>query len=183
MAHIQRRDFAWNLLCEVMSLPVSYHPAVWMLKREIRQFREMACDDLVTGRLINRQDYACSIVRIAESVATSPKAGWALGVFDSGNLERRISRLTSKQSWLDPRAAGWRFAAAVLLVAVTAVSAGISLLSPTHSYRMPVRINFRPPPPPPPPPPPNRWRASAGKTESTKGGPGWTPSARDTRQT
>jgi beta-lactamase regulating signal transducer with metallopeptidase domain len=32
-AHLQRRDFAWNLLYELLTLPVSYHPVFWLTRQ------------------------------------------------------------------------------------------------------------------------------------------------------
>lgn len=52
MAHIARRDFAANLFYEVLYLPVGFHPAAWLIHREIERTREMACDELVTHRLM-----------------------------------------------------------------------------------------------------------------------------------
>jgi beta-lactamase regulating signal transducer with metallopeptidase domain len=44
--HIRRRDFAAHILCEVISLPVAWHPGIGYLMSKISQTRELACDDL-----------------------------------------------------------------------------------------------------------------------------------------
>ena len=52
MAHVARSDFALKLLYEVFYLPLSFHPASWLIRRGIEQSREMACDELVSKNLL-----------------------------------------------------------------------------------------------------------------------------------
>jgi beta-lactamase regulating signal transducer with metallopeptidase domain len=63
MAHIVRRDFAFNLFCEAIALPVSFHPATRILLRGIERTREMACDEVVTERLMAPGVYARAIMK------------------------------------------------------------------------------------------------------------------------
>ncbi len=70
-AHIRRGDYGWNLVFEFLSLPVSFHPAVTIMKRNINQTREMACDELVAESLLNPLDYASSLVQIAGFITPS----------------------------------------------------------------------------------------------------------------
>ena len=96
MAHIARRDFACNLLYELLYLPVSFHPAAWLIHRGIERSREMACDELVTRRLMDAGVYARSIVSIAKQMTALPRPGYTLGVFDGDILEERIRRLVER---------------------------------------------------------------------------------------
>ncbi|MBZ5577756.1 MAG: hypothetical protein LAP40_14440 [Acidobacteriia bacterium] len=96
MAHIARRDFAWNLLYELLYMPVSFHPAAWLIHRHIERTREIACDELVTSRLLDAGVYARSIVRIATAMTALPRPGYTLGVFDGDILEERIRRLLER---------------------------------------------------------------------------------------
>ncbi|HXB71404.1 MAG TPA: TonB family protein [Candidatus Acidoferrales bacterium] len=93
MAHIARRDFACNLVYELLYLPVSFHPAAWLIHRSIERTREMACDELVTHRLLDAGVYARSIMSIATGMTAMPRPGYGLGVFDGDILEERIRRL------------------------------------------------------------------------------------------
>jgi beta-lactamase regulating signal transducer with metallopeptidase domain len=43
-AHMRRNDFLKNLFYELVSLPVSYHPVVWLTRAKITESREMICD-------------------------------------------------------------------------------------------------------------------------------------------
>jgi len=51
LAHVQRHDFVSNLLCELLSLPVSLHPATAVIKARIEQTRELACDEIAPPTL------------------------------------------------------------------------------------------------------------------------------------
>ncbi len=95
MAHIERRDFLANLLFEILALPISFHPATLFIRRRIRQTREMACDELVTARMMDSRVYANLLVRIAAALAGVPTPRLALGIFDGNTLQERVRRLTS----------------------------------------------------------------------------------------
>ncbi|HEV2448142.1 MAG TPA: M56 family metallopeptidase [Candidatus Sulfopaludibacter sp.] len=96
MAHLARRDFAWKMVYEFVFLPISFHPAAFLIRRGIEETREMACDELVTRRLLEPGVYARSIVSIASAMAALPRPGYTLGVFDGDILERRIRRLVER---------------------------------------------------------------------------------------
>ncbi|MEO8595723.1 MAG: M56 family metallopeptidase [Candidatus Solibacter sp.] len=96
MAHILRRDFPCNLAYELMFAPIAFHPGAWQIRHEIERTREMACDELVTGRLMEAGVYARSILRMAGDMMALPRPWYTLGVFDGDILEERIRRLLEK---------------------------------------------------------------------------------------
>jgi beta-lactamase regulating signal transducer with metallopeptidase domain len=73
-------EFAWNLLYELLYLPVAFHPAIWLVRRWLEQTRELACDELVAERLMDARVYAESIMSIGETMI-QPKTELTLGVF------------------------------------------------------------------------------------------------------
>jgi beta-lactamase regulating signal transducer with metallopeptidase domain len=93
MAHVRRRDYAVNLLCEVLLLPVAFHPAVRLLRRRLAETREMACDEAVVETLIRRRIYARSLLSLAASAAGLPRPSITLGVADAHTLEVRMKRI------------------------------------------------------------------------------------------
>lgn len=100
MAHIRRHDFLLNLLYEVLSLPIAFHPAAWLIKRRIEQTRELACDDLAAGRLLSPATYAQSLVSLARALSNIPapsRPQYPLGVFDANILEERVMRLLDQR--------------------------------------------------------------------------------------
>ena len=96
MAHIARRDFECNLGYELLQAAIGFHPAAWLIGREIERTREMACDELVTHRLMDAGVYARSIMSIASGMMALPRPGYTLGVFDGDILEARIRRLVER---------------------------------------------------------------------------------------
>jgi TonB family protein len=98
LAHIRRRDFGKNLLYELVSLGVSYHPAMRRLKTQLRQSRELVCDAMAAEFVTTREHYARSLLRLA-SLMAGRRPGvpvHAIGIFDANILERRVMSLTGK---------------------------------------------------------------------------------------
>ena len=95
--HIRRRDFPVQILCELISLPVAWHPGISYLMSKISQTREIACDEYAAARLGKRRPHAITLLRLASlclHVSRGNPAG--LGIFDGDNLEARITMLTKK---------------------------------------------------------------------------------------
>ncbi len=101
-AHIMRRDFQKNLLYEVASLAIAFHPVTWMLKSQIAETREMICDGIATERVIDSQEYTESLLRLAAMVSSSTQAisFHAIGIFDANVLEKRIMMIQAKKQRL-----------------------------------------------------------------------------------
>src|SRR5947208_756835 len=76
MAHIARRDFAWGIVYAALEAVIGFQPAIWIVHRGIERTREMACDELVTARLMDAEVYARSIVRIAETMMPMVRPGY-----------------------------------------------------------------------------------------------------------
>jgi beta-lactamase regulating signal transducer with metallopeptidase domain len=51
-AHIQRKDFLKDLLYQGLSLPVTYHPMLWLTRARIVESREMNTDNRSCGWLL-----------------------------------------------------------------------------------------------------------------------------------
>lgn len=128
MAHIARHDFGWNLLYEALALPISFHPAAGWLRRQIDRTREMACDEMVTTRLVDSRSYAQSILSIASTMAAVARPGYTLGVFDGDILEERIRRLVRRPAAYTRRARALA-GAAVAAMAVCVVAASMLAVS------------------------------------------------------
>jgi beta-lactamase regulating signal transducer with metallopeptidase domain len=96
--HICRRDFAIHAVCELMSLPVAWHPGIRYLMSKVSQTRELACDDYAATRLGKRRSYANTLLHLASLCLHVPRDNAAgLGIFDGDNLEDRIMMLTKNR--------------------------------------------------------------------------------------
>jgi len=122
MAHIRRHDFLLNLVYEVLSLPLCIHPATALIKSQIAQTRELACDEMAAGLLPSEKQYARSLLQIAQNVlagAPSAKSNYAMGLFDTRVLEERIMNILRMP---ESRRHGSRIRMMVVCSAITAVS-------------------------------------------------------------
>ena len=114
MAHVARRDFLTNLVCELIALPISFHPITYLLKREIDRTRELACDELITQRVLAPKVYARSLLWAADVSRQYSSQAFMLSIFDGRILEERITRLMRSN-----RHVGARFARALMFAAIS----------------------------------------------------------------
>ncbi len=98
-AHIERRDFAKNILYGLLSIPASHHPLLWLTRARLAESRELVCDAQAADALAGRESYARSLLRLASMLSESTTAGalHAVAIFDTNNFERRIMDLQQKQ--------------------------------------------------------------------------------------
>src|SRR5256885_3122855 len=64
LIHVARRDYLANLIYEFIYLPLSFHPAAALVRRRIKQTRELCCDEAVASKLLRAETYARSLVRL-----------------------------------------------------------------------------------------------------------------------
>jgi TonB family protein len=98
-AHMRRRDFAKNLLYEVQSLPIAWHPMLWLTRTRIAETREMLCDAMAAEAVTGPENYARSLLRLASLLLQHTPAPTlhAIGIFDANTFERRLMNLTHKR--------------------------------------------------------------------------------------
>ncbi len=128
MAHVRRRDYAVNLLCEALLLPVGFHPVMRLVRRRLAEAREMACDEAVLDNLVGRRTYARSLLSLAAGIAGLPRPSYTLGVVDAHTLEVRMKRILDQSPRLSARGArAFLGTALVLLVGIGAAAAAFSV--------------------------------------------------------
>jgi TonB family protein len=86
-----------NLLYELLSLPVTYHPLLWLTRARIMESREIVCDKMAAA-MTGRNEYARSLLRLASLMVagTLGSTPHTIGIFDANAFERRIMNLTEK---------------------------------------------------------------------------------------
>lgn len=124
LIHVRRRDYALNLVYELIFLPIAFHPGAALIRRRIRQTRELSCDELVAERILNPEAYARSLLKLASSAPTLPRLSvtTTVGIADADILEARIMSLL-KKSKLDSRRKRMLLVAASLLLLVPCLAA------------------------------------------------------------
>lgn len=127
--HVARRDYLLNFIYELLYLPISFHPAAALLRRRIKQTRELCCDELVAARILNAEVYARSLLRLAGAAPSLRRlsVSTTVGIADADILEARIMSLLTKPK-LNTR---WKrmllFAVSLLLLVPCAAAAAFNL--------------------------------------------------------
>lgn len=124
LAHVLRHDYAVNLACEVLTLPVAWHPATLALKAGVRHSRELACDAMAAAAMASQKTYAKCLVSLAQSLGASPshpptQAALAVGLFGRSDLEDRLMTL------MKPRDTEAPAVRAARLLGLAALGAGL----------------------------------------------------------
>jgi TonB family protein len=123
LVHVWRRDYLFNLIYELIYLPLSFHPAAALVRRRINQTRELGCDELVAEKLLTAEVYARSLVQLAGSaVPWGRPATITVGITETDILEVRIMSLLRRPK-LSVRRKRLLLIAASLLLAVPCVAA------------------------------------------------------------
>ena len=129
LVHVARRDYLWNLVFETVYLPLSFHPAAALVRRRIRQTRELCCDDIVATKVLNAKTYARSLMRIIGSTPLSPRliSDTTIGLNQSDILEVRIMSLLNSKNRKSRSPRMLLIAAALVLIAPCVVGAKLAL--------------------------------------------------------
>jgi TonB family protein len=132
LAHIARHDFAVNLLLEIVSLPIAFHPACWLLKKHIDESRELACDAMAASASNSSEVYARSLLSLAQTICAAPQATAtnALGIFEANILEKRIMHLIDRKPASSRAARLLSIAIGGSLLAATCVAISAFTLQP-----------------------------------------------------
>jgi beta-lactamase regulating signal transducer with metallopeptidase domain len=126
MAHIRRGDYVLNLVCELLLLPLAWHPAVHALRRGLNETREVACDHLAASRVLERHRYARGLLSVAVRIQQHSWAA-AQGINDGDILHHRIARLLDRPT---PRASAPRLSLATLCLCLASALAAHATLQP-----------------------------------------------------
>lgn len=129
LIHVARRDYLANLIYEFIYLPLSFHPAAALVRRRIKQTRELCCDESVAAKLLKPDVYARSLVRM---IGWAPPArrlaiDTTIGINESDILEVRIMSLLKTPKLSSRRRALLLIAASLLLLTPCVAAARFAL--------------------------------------------------------
>jgi beta-lactamase regulating signal transducer with metallopeptidase domain len=140
--HVARHDYVLNFIYELLFVPISFHPAAALLRRRVKQTRELCCDELVAERILNAEVYARSLVRLASSAPPLRRLSvtTTVGIADADILEARIMSLLRKPELNTPRKK-------LLLIAVSLLLLVPCVAAATYAMRFDVETNAQEPAP------------------------------------
>ena len=127
--HVARHDYLLNLIYELLFLPISFHPAAALLRRRVKQTRELCCDELVAERILNAEVYARSLVTLASSAPPLRRLSvtTTVGIADADILEARIMSLLKKPELKTRWKKLWLVAVSLLLLVPSIAAAAFAV--------------------------------------------------------
>lgn len=94
LAHVARRDCAFQLVANLALALYWFHPLVWIARRQLRRESELATDDRVIARGMVAPDYARQLLDVAHAASTRGLTRLvAAGMACPSHLERRLRAL------------------------------------------------------------------------------------------
>ena len=124
LAHVQRRDVAYQLLGRVACSLYWFHPLAWFGLRRLRQEREQACDDAVIHSGEQATNYAEQLLEVARLYHRPSGLSLAVEMARGGSLEQRLQALFDSARSHSPLSRKWAvisLAAMLLLAIIVAV--------------------------------------------------------------
>ncbi|MHB1938164.1 MAG: M56 family metallopeptidase [Acidobacteriaceae bacterium] len=140
LAHVRRRDYLGNILCQLAVLPVAWHPVIYAVQRRIRRTREMACDAIAAREMQSEIGYAkCLLTMAGRTLGRRDLAdAQAMGLFGDNVLEERIMRLMQEKSTMTMPAKMVRIASGATVMVFATVMAASFHVTPTLAQSKPV---------------------------------------------
>jgi len=100
LAHLARRDYFWNWLCQIVKIILPLQPLLWILARQIEEASDYVCDDYVVNYGNNSRLYAVQLHTMIQSLQpriTEMDSG--VGILSAKTpLRRRIERIVAGSS-------------------------------------------------------------------------------------
>lgn len=133
LAHVVRRDYAANLVCQVLTLPVVWHPVTHWVGQRVARTREMICDGMAAERMPSEVLYARALLALAQGMLTTRTTTQAhgLGLLGNNVLEERMENLMKMKSQVKARVI--RTTAALSGMTAAVVVAGMFHVTPAFA--------------------------------------------------
>ena len=94
LAHIRRADYLWNMVQTMIETLFFFHPAVWWVSNNLRQQRELCCDDVALACCSDPLVYATALLCLEEQRGQRLHLAMALdGHQTTTSLRTRIVRI------------------------------------------------------------------------------------------
>jgi len=123
LAHVQRCDWAFQIVAETIRATLWLNPLVWVLCSRMRRESECACDDMVVRAGLQPDTYASHLVDIARACRDGRTLLPVLSVAGSSTLEGRITMLLKPNQ---DRRLPSRRAVSLLLVGMLAFGSAVA---------------------------------------------------------
>lgn len=117
LTHISQNDFAFHLLVSLTRCFFWFHPLVYLLKREIVEYRELKCDaEVLTAEDVSKKNYASLLFELLPMPNLNKEISVNMAQ-ESSNLKKRIQMITDQTTTRPaPKRAGIMLFGTLILV-------------------------------------------------------------------
>jgi beta-lactamase regulating signal transducer with metallopeptidase domain len=141
LAHVKRRDYLMNGICQLVAVPVGWHPATHGVQQRIRRTREMVCDEMAAHEMQSEIGYARCLLTMARrmldgGLAERPEF---VGLFGNNVLEERVMRLMETKTVVSVRTKLVRLAGGATAMAAATLMATSFHVVPTMAETVKVK--------------------------------------------
>jgi TonB family protein len=119
LVHVQRRDWCWVVIEELVRTVFWFNPAMWWLISQVQHAREEVIDATVVMLTGRRREYLEALLAFSDDVPLAPASAFAR----RRHLFRRIVLLSTEEVMSARRIVVSAFVMGVVLVAATVVAA------------------------------------------------------------
>lgn len=125
LAHVRRRDYAWQILLKLVQIIYWPHPLIWLAGRMIGANREQVCDDLCVHHSSSAGQYRATLLEVASVLVRRPAASLGIAMARTSKIGGRLERI-DRGCRLSRCLARWP----VRLAIVAIVLAGACMIAP-----------------------------------------------------
>ena len=136
LAHVSRRDYLVNMVCQVVALPVVWHPATMAIQQRICRTREMVCDAMAAEEMCSSGGYARCLVSLAQQMLREEGMGrqtQAIGLFNRNTIEERVMGLTETKAAMSVWVKVVRAVSGVAAMAAVTMTAAVFHVRPAFA--------------------------------------------------
>jgi TonB family protein len=126
LAHIVRRDWAMQILAELLRSLYWFNPLVWIACRRLRRESEHACDDAVLNAGVDGSEYAAHLLDLARVLRGRHVWSPAPAMARPSTLERRIRIMLNRRHNRSRLTRSTRVVASIAILTVTLAVAGLT---------------------------------------------------------
>jgi TonB family protein len=132
-AHIESRDWAWQMAARLVTAALWCHPLAWLADRQLRREAERAADDRVLAGGADPIAYASGLVEMARTLSARSTNAAVVAMAEPSSLEDRVRRVLD--GTVARRRASWRVRAG-LIAGVSALSVAAAAMQEPPVYRV-----------------------------------------------
>ncbi len=135
MAHVRRRDFAWQVLHQFVCAVYWPHPLVWLVGGVISAVRERVCDEICVHLIGDVASYQNTLIDVAGRIVNRPRLAAGIAMARSSRLRDRLRSIEDTPG-VTHCAAGWRtrLAWVALTVFCTGTIGAVELTAQQRSH-------------------------------------------------